>query len=175
MNAMQTFTIRGLGRALLSGLKMGLATALFYGLAFCLVAIPRSSVQIVSSISLAEGMFAMLLANAVNIYLLAMEFAFGLGLIAALFCAFTLAGVYLLVSIFRANTVRMRLWIGLAASLALAVLLHILLWPVEGIPHAMLFRSVGAYLFWLGAPCLIYITLTGWMSAKSFPHLKKAR
>jgi hypothetical protein len=170
MTNTMTFTFRGLGRSVTAGLKMGILTALFYSLAFAIVAIPRASAQIFSSLTLSEGLLPTLLANAADIYLLSIEFAFGMGLIAALVCALTFAVIYLLVLVFKAQTARPRMWIGAGVSLVLAVILHLLLWPLEGIPHAMLFRSVGGYLFWLGAPCLIYIVLTAWISARSFPH-----
>lgn len=172
MNTAQSKQFRTLSHITRSGLNMGLVTALFYGLAFSLVAIPRASAQILATLSLEEGMLATLFANAANIYILAIEFAFGLGLIAAVFCAISFLLVYGMVLILHANTPRQRMWIGLATSLVLAVILHALLWPIEGIAHAMLFRSIGGYLFWLGAPCLIYIALTGWMSLKSFPVQK---
>lgn len=169
MNPAQIKQFRTLGQITLTGLKTGLVTALFYGLAFSLVAIPRASTQILATLSLEEGMLATLFANAANIYLLSIEFAFGMGLIAAVFCAITFLLVYGAVLLFHAQTPRQRMWIGLATSFILAAGLHALLWPIEGITHAMLFRSAGAYFFWLGVPCLIYIALTGWMSLKSFP------
>ncbi len=51
-------------------------------------------------------------------------------------------------------------WTGLGISFLIVALLHLLLWSSTGILHALIWRTLSAYLFWLGLPSLIFIGMT---------------
>ena len=112
-------------------------------------------------------MLATLLANAVSIFILAIEFATGLGLVAAVIGGLTMAMVSLLARLLERRLAQQQnALIGLALSVLIAAGLHLLLGSLEGLPHAILFRSTTSYLFWLGLPCLLYIASTTWYSGR---------
>jgi hypothetical protein len=153
-------TVRGTA---LSGLLVGFAEALAYGLAFAVYAIARSSLQIGVVLAPSEGLWGTLAANAFSLLLAILVFTLLFGIGAAILEIVMLLLNYELLALLNPQHFSMRAaWIGLITSgiLVVAILLFVQ-------------RSLGSYFdalwpsgffFWLGLPSLIFIGVNSWLS-----------
>ena len=147
------------GQMALYGAILAFMAALVYGLIFTILTSLRASLRIRRILKPVERSGMLFLANGTSIFIASLEFSILLGLLAAI-----LQGLVWFMAAWLSTVLNVEpLAIGIATSIIIIAVLHLMLLKTRDILHAILWRSLSSYLFWLGFPSLIFTAMTIWI------------
>ena len=143
-------------QAALTGALLAFTAALVYGLIFSLLTSLRAALRIRRITKQGSGTAMLYLANSNSVLIASLGFSLLIGLVAAFIQGLAWWLVVSLFAVFNVSPLVM----ALIVSILIVAGLHLILWNTQDIAHAILWRSLTSYGFWLGLPCLIFITIT---------------
>lgn len=150
-----------LGRMMRRGAQTGFLSALLYGALATLAIGVRSSLQILSVLSLDEGLLPTLAANGFGLLWPCLITTLLLGAIAALVGVVTGWAVYALSHIGPGpKTPRQTATLGFGVPALMLLLINLLV--IQGIGGYWGAFWPQGYLFWVGLPSLVFVAATAW-------------